>query len=287
MYLCVKNHLKSLLPDSLYLRLNFRKKNSYPLNLKNPKSFNEKIQWLKLYGNLQQYENLVDKYEVRKFISGTIGEEFLIPLIGVWDKVEEIDFSKLSEQFVLKCTHDCESVVICKDKNSFDIKEAKNKLNQCLKRNFYYVAREPQYKKIKPRIICEKYMVDESGTELKDYKFFCFHGEPKVIQVNYNRSLGCKKNLYDPQWNYLPVAMTYPTDPNVIIDKPNKLGEMLDLAKTLSKNCPFVRVDFYSIGDRIYFGELTFTPASGCGKFDPVDFDFEMGSWLKLPKEKS
>ena len=166
------------------------------------------------------------------------------------------------------------------------MKAAKDKLNRCLKRNFHRDFREPQYKGIPPRILCEKYLVDESGTELKDYKFFCFHGVPRIIQVNYNRFIRNKKNLYDLDWNYLPVALNYPTDPNFIIAKPARLDDMIRAAKTLSQAIPFVRVDFYSIGDRVYFGELTFTPASGCGKFDPEEFDFEMGSWLQLPKKK-
>ena len=273
------------LPNSLRIKIIFRCELGYFLNLKNPKSFNEKIQWLKFYGDIQQYTHLVDKHEVRKYISDTIGENYLIPLLGIWDKFEEIDFSKLPEQFVLKCNHDCGSVVICTDKATFDIKKAKNKLNKCLKQNNYYSTLELQYKNIKPKIICEKYMKDESG-ELKDYKIFCFNGEPKIIQVNYGRFTDSKKNLYDIEWNYVPVAMTYPTDPNVIINKPNNLKEMLTLAKTLSKDYPFVRVDFYSIEGKTYFGELTFTPAMGLGKFEPEEFDFEMGSWLELLKEE-
>ena len=274
------------MPDSLYLKMIFRAKLSYSLNLKNPKTFNEKVQWLKINDCKPIYTQLADKYEVRKFVAEKIGEEYLIPLLGVWDSADEIDFSTLPSQFVLKCNHDSGGIVICTDKATFDIKTARNKLNKHLKRNFYYVCREQQYKNIKPRIICEKYMVDESGTELKDYKIFCFNGKPKVIQVNYDRFINGKKNLYDIEWNYIPVAMTYPTDPNVIINKPSKLEEMLHLAKILSKDYSFVRVDFYSIDDKIYFGELTFTPAAGFGKFEPEEFDFEMGSWLELPREE-
>jgi len=273
------------IPDSLYLKQVFKLRLGYPLNLKNPKTFNEKIQWMKLYGDLQQYTNLVDKYEVRKYVANTIGEEYLIPLLGVWDKVEDIDFSKLPEQFVLKCNHDCGSVVICTDKAAFDVEKAKNKLKKCLKRNFYYRFREPQYKKIKPRIICEKYIVDESGNDLKDYKIFCFNEIPKIIEVIADRFTSQKINFYDTEWNYIAVSGKCSTDPNAI-DKPCNLQEMLGLAKKLSENIPHVRVDLYSINNRIYLGELTFTSAAGFRKFEPKEFDFEMGSWLELPRMK-
>lgn len=264
----------------------FRAYFGYSLDLKNPKTFNEKIQWLKLYGRLERYTDMADKYEVRRYIADIIGKEYLIPLIGIWNRFEDIDFEKLPNQFVLKCTHDSNSVIICKDKAIFDIDKAKDKLNKLLKYKFYRMFREPQYKNIKPRIICEEYMTDESGGELKDYKIFCFNGMPRIIFVYYDRFTNHKVNIYDAEWNYIPVSTAYPTDPNVIINKPSRLGEMLDLAETLSRGISLVRVDFYSIGDRIYFGELTFTPSAGFVKFEPKEFDFEMGGWLELPKEK-
>jgi len=274
--------LLNWLPDAVCLKIMFRAKLGYSLDLKNPKTFNEKLQWLKLYGNLEKYTDLVDKYEVRKYIAKIIGEEYLIPLIGVYDRVEDIDFSKLPEQFVLKCNHDYNSVVICKDRNNFDIEKAKKKLKKCMKRNFYYRNREPQYKNIKPKIICEKYMVDESGTELKDYKIFCFNGEPKIIQVHFDRFTNHKRNSYDTEWNYLPVSIGYPSYPNMVIDKPNNLQEMLDLAKKMSENIPHVRVDLYSIHNKIYFGEYTFIHGAGYLRIEPKEFDFEMGSWVEL-----
>ena len=273
------------LSDKTFIKIQYKLCTKKRLNLSSPKTFNEKIQWLKLYGNLQKYTNLVDKYEVRKYISETIGEEYLIPLLGVWERFEDIDFEKLPEQFVLKCNHDCGSVVICKDKTTFDIKAAQSKLNKYLKRNFYYENKEPQYKNIKPRIICEKYMVDESWAELKDYKIFCFDGEPKIIQVNYDRVIDHKLNFYDTKWNYISIRlMPHHTDPNKIIGKPNNLDEMLNLAKIFSKKHLFIRVDFYSIRDRIYFGELTFSPNAGFKEFKPEEFNVEMGSYIELPK---
>ncbi|MDR3001209.1 MAG: hypothetical protein LBU89_08095 [Fibromonadaceae bacterium] len=275
----------SWMSDSLFLKMIFKAHLGYSLDLKNPKTFNEKIQWLKLYGNLEKYANLVDKYEVRKYIAETIGEEYLIPLLGVWDRFEDIDFGKLPEQFVLKCTHDSGSVVICKNKAAFDVKAAQSKLNKHLEQNFYHLLREPQYKNIKPRIIAEKYMVDESGTELKDYKIFCFDGQPKIIQVDFDRFTNHKRNLYDVEWNFLNFEIHYPSDKIKQISKPQKFDEMLDLAKKLSAAIPHVRVDFYSICGKIYFGELTFTHGSGYENFEPEEFGFEMGSWIELSKE--
>jgi len=274
------------LPDTVYMKATFRARCGYSLDLKNPKTFYEKLQWLKLYGNLEKYTDLVDKYKVRKYIAETIGEEYLIPLIDVYEKAEDIDFSKLPKQFVLKCNHDSGSVVICKDKNNFDIEKTKEKLKKRLKRNYYYHTREPQYKNIKPKIICEKYMVDESGIELKDYRIFCFNGMPKIIFVDrsiLNKSTNVR-NIYDIEWNYIPVSVGYSSAPNMVIDKPNNLQEMLNLAKKMSENIPHVRVDFYSINDKTYFGELTFNHASGHQKFEPKEFALEMGSWLELPK---
>jgi hypothetical protein len=253
------------------------------VDFKNPKTFNEKIQWLKIYGNLQKYTNLVDKYEVRKHIAEAIGEKYLIPMIDIFDKFEDINFGKLPNQFVLKCTHDSGSVVICTDKTVFNIEEARNKLNWCLKRNYYYGGREIQYKNIKPRIICEKYMIDESEFELKDYKIFCFNGVPKIIQVHFDRFTDHKRNLYDIEWNYIPACIGYPADPNTIITKPKNLKEMLDIAKVLSKDIPHVRVDLYLVGDDIFFGELTFAHANGFMKFEPEEFALQMGEWIILP----
>ena len=271
------------IPDKMFLKIRYFFARGRRLNLKNPKTFNEKLQWLKLFDRNPEYTRMVDKYEVRKYISEKIGEEYLIPLIGVWDKVEDIDFVKLPNKFVLKCTHDSQSVVICKDKNNFDKEKSIKKLSKALKRNAYYGSREWAYKNVKPRIIAEKYMTDESGIELKDYKIFCFNGAPKVIEVDFDRFTNHKRHLYDIEWNYIPASIQYPVDPNKIINKPEKLVTMLDLAKILSKDIPHVRVDFYSIYGKIYFGELTFTHGSGYEKFEPKEFGVEMGSWLKLP----
>lgn len=273
----------NFIPDKAYLNLMYKLTIGKRLNLYSPKTFNEKLQWLKLYDRNPLYTQLVDKYEVRKYIAETIGEEYLVPIIGVWDKFEDIDFSKLPDQFVLKCTHDSGGHVICKDKNKLNIEEARRKINKSLKRNYFYCGREWPYKNVKPRIICEKYMVDESGIELKDYKIFCFSGEPKIIQVDYNRFINHKRNLYDIQWNFIPVSIQYPNNLKVKINKPERLDEMLKLAKVLSKDYPHVRIDFYSINEKIYFGEMTFYPEAGFGKFYPEKFGVQMGKWINLP----
>jgi len=272
-----------ILPDDIFLKIKYKLHIGKKLNLTTPQTFNEKLQWLKLYDRNPIYTQLVDKYEVRKYISKTIGEDYLIPLIGVWDKFEDIDFSKLPNQFVLKPNHTSGNIFICKDKSNIDYVKLKKEVNMWLKRRYYWVHREWPYKNVKPRIICEKYMVDESGVELKDYKIFCFSGEPKIIQVDYNRFTSHKRNLYDTEWNYINASIKYPTDPNIKIKKPEKLNIMLDLARVLAKDYPHVRIDFYSIKDKVYFGEMTFYHGAGFETFNPEDFQIQMGEWIKLP----
>jgi len=220
-----------------------------------------------------------DKYEVRKYLTGKIGDKYLVPLIGVWDRLEDIDFYKLPNQFVLKCTHDCGSVVICRDKTDFNIKTAKEKLFFGLKRSQYLKYREWAYKDIKPRIIAEKFM----GENIIDYKFYTFNGKVKVIIVIFDRFISQKKNIYTTDWQYIPCSMDVPTFPDHIIEKPAKLNEMIEIAENLSKGINFLRVDLYYIDNKIYNGELTFYPQGGCVKFSPIEYDEIFGSWLNLP----
>lgn len=274
-------------PDKLYLQLKYYAFFGKKLNLKNPKTLNEKLQWLKLYDRNPKYTEMVDKYNVRRYIAATIGEDYLIPLLGVWDKVEDIDFSQLPSQFVLKCTHDSGGLVICKDKNKLDIEDARKRMKRCLRKNYYYHGREWPYKNVKPRIIAEKYMVDKPDSELKDYKIFNFSGKAKMIQVDYDRFSAHKRNLYTPEWQYIDVGMQYPTHPEIIINKPKTLDTMLELASKLSAGYAHVRTDFYSIKDKVFFGEMTFYPESGFGKFTPESFGVKMGDWLELPVHKT
>ena len=269
------------LPDEIFLKLRYRLELGKKLNLENPQSFNEKLQWLKLYDRNPEYTKMVDKYEVRKYIAEKIGEEYLIPLLGVWDSFDEIDFDKLPNQFVLKCTHDSGGLVICKDKSNLDIKAAKKKINKCLKRNFYYLSREWPYKNVKPRIIAEKFMVDESGTELKDYKLFCFNGEPKALFVATDRPHDTKFDFFDMEFNHLPFTNGHPNAAKEI-KKPEGLSEMAELAKKLSKGMKQVRIDFYDINGKVYFGEITFFHWSGMVPFDPEEWDYKWGDMIKL-----
>jgi len=244
------------IPDFFYLKIYYRIRIGKRLNLRNPVLYNEKIQWLKLYDINPDYPNLVDKYEVRKYITKNIGEEYLIPLYGVWNTFDEIPFDMLPDQFVLKCTHDCGSIIICKDKSKLDIKNVRKHFIKCLSRNYYYRTREWPYKNIKPRIIAEKFMEAESIETLTDYRFFCFNGKPKAIFCDSN-ILEKKKNIrniYNVEWNYIPLSVRYPTDPNRMVKKPEKIKEMLNLIKILSKDIPHIRVDFYTINNKIYFG---------------------------------
>ena len=271
-----------LFSDKLFLKIIFRHVTGAKLNLCKPRTFNEKLQWLKLYNRMPEYCQMVDKYEVKKYVSNIIGEAFVIPTLAVYNSVEEIDFKVLPEQFVLKCTHDSGGVVICKDKSKLN-NEALVKLQKGLHNNFYYKNREWPYKNVKPRIIAERYMEDESGLELKDYKFFCFNGKPKVIQVDYDRFVGHKRNLYDIEWHRLPFTLGFPTDWEREFEKPHNFDVMLDIAAKLSSGYPHIRVDLYNIRGQIYFGELTFFHGSGLEKFTPEEWNQTLGSWIELP----
>ena len=275
------------LKDEMYLQLQYQKILGKKMNLKQPKTFNEKLQWLKLYDRNSEYTKMVDKYEVKKYVANIIGEEYIIPTLGIYDSVEKIDFEKLPNKFVIKCTHDSGSTIICKDKNVFDVEKAKKEINRALKVNYYYFGREWPYKNVKPRIIIEKYMVDESETELKDYKIFNFNGVSKIIQVDFGRFKEHKRNLYDTNWNYIKeLSIQYPTDPNTIIKKPENLEKMIELAQRLSQGIPHLRTDFYSINEKIYFGELTFYHGSGFEKFNTETWNKKLGDWIDLSNVK-
>lgn len=273
-----------IIPDSVFVKWMFRINMGYPLNLDNPQTFSEKLQWLKLYNRKPEYTQMVDKYEVKKYVADKIGEEYIIPTLGVWDKVDDIDFDTLPNQFVLKTTHDSGGVVICKDKNTFDTDKAKKILNKSIKKDYYVISREWPYKNVKPRIIAEQYMVDESGYELKDYKFFCFNGEPKYCQVISGRKECMSIDFYNKEWIHQPFhePKKYPFSEKKII-KPINYEKMISMASQLSAGIPFVRIDFYSIYKDIYFGEITFFPTSGMGGFKPEEWDFTFGSWIELP----
>lgn len=267
--------------DETYLKIAYKCKTGKRLNIENPITFNEKLQWLKLNDRNPLYTKLVDKYEVRKFVADRIGEEYLIPLLGVWDKFEDIDFNLLPNQFVIKCTHDSGGLVIFKNKDKLNINTIKRKIDGYLRHNYYWGQREWPYKNVKPRIIAEKFMVDESGYELKDYKFFCFHGEIKVMFVASNRGIGTRFDFFDDEFNYLPITQHY-LNSSKKITKPEGFDLMKHLAKKLSQDFPHVRVDFYDVNGKIYFGELTFYHFSGFENFVPEEFDKVLGDYLNI-----
>ena len=258
-----------------------------PLDLEHPVTFNEKLQWLKLHDRNPLYTKLVDKYEVKKWVAECIGDKYIIPTLGVWDDFDDIDFDVLPDKFVLKCTHDSGSIVFCMGKKEFDYDEARKKLKKCLERNYFWASREWPYKDVPPRIIAEPYMVDESGDELKDYKIQVFGEEPKFIQVDFGRFSKHERNLYSCEWEYIPASILYPTAPEHIITKPECLEEMLDLARRLSKGMIYVRVDFYIINRKVYFGEITFHHGSGHEIIKPAEFEKAISEWLRLPFEKA
>jgi len=276
------------LPDDIYLKIFFRLYLHKHLNLDNPSSFNEKVQWLKLYDRKPIYTTMVCKYEVKDYIKNIIGEEYIIPTLGVWNNVDDIDFDSLPNQFVLKCTHDSGGLIICKDKSKLDIKAAKKKLRKCLRTNYYRTSKEWPYKNVKRRIIAEKYMVDESGYELKDYKFFCFDGKIKALFIATDRgkdSEETKFDFFDADFNHLPFTNGHPNATRMP-KKPANFEEMKKIASKLSQGIPQVRVDLYNINGQIYFGEMTFSHWDGFVPFKPEEWDYTFGSWIDLPKKK-
>lgn len=282
--ICYK--LLSLLPDKLFIQLKFFKNFHRLPNLKHPKTFNEKLQWLKLYDRNPYYTKLVDKYEVKKIVAELIGEQYIIPTLGVWDSAEDIDFEKLPDKFVLKATHDSGRVIICKDKSKLDIAKAREEMAYSLKRDFYALTREWPYKNVPRRIIAEAFIEDKSG-DLKDYKFFCFNGKVEFFKVDFDRFTGHKANYYNTNWNILPFEeIVCPSDKNQIHEKPENFDKMIEFAEILAKGLPFSRIDFYNNEGNIYFGETTFFPNSGMGKFNPEEADNKLGALIKLPTDK-
>ena len=289
--LAILVRIAPIVPDKLYLKWLFRIKMGKRLNLDNPQTFSEKLQWLKLYNRKPEYTQMVDKYEAKKYVAKIIGEEYIIPTLGVWDKFDDIDFDSLPNQFVLKTTHGGGNtgVVICKDKATFDIVSAKRQLEQSLKSDIYISLREWPYKDVKKRIIAEQYLKVARQEDLSDYKFFCFNGEPKYCQVIAGRNTGVTTiDWYDKEWNHQQFhePKDYPFS-DKFQNRPNCFDEMWELATKLSQGQPFLRVDFYEINNTVKFGELTFFPTSGMGEFNPIDWDYKFGRWIKfIDKQK-
>ena len=273
--------------DEKYIRIKYHQSFGKEPELDNPKSFNEKLQWLKLYDRKPFYSEVVDKCEVRKYIAERIGDEYIIPLVGgPWNSVDEIDFDALPEQFVLKCTHDSGGLIICRDKSKLDTEIARAKLRKSLKRNYYWMSREWPYKDVRPRIIAEKYMEDSSSVNLNVYKIFCFNGEPRIFQTIQNDKTPQESiDYFDTEWNRLDLRQNFPNSEQPL-PKPATLSEMLRIAALLSQGMPFIRTDLYEINGKVYFSELTFYSDTGLAKFDPPEWDEILGSWIKLPEKQ-
>lgn len=275
----------SLLPDKLYIQLMFRLKMGKKLNLKNPQTFNEKLQWLKLYNRRPEYTTMVDKYTVKEYVANIIGRKYIIPTLGVWNRPEDIEWDKLPNQFVLKTTHGGGNtgVLICKDKSIFNKEKAIEKLNRSLKQDIYKTLREWPYKNVPHRIIAEQFIVAENN-DLPDYKFFCFDGEVKALFIGTERGTGnVKFDYYDADFNHLDLIQQHPMSGRQF-GKPAGFEEMKQVASQLSKGIPQVRIDLYNVNGRIYFGEMTFTHHGGIVPFHPESWDYKFGEWLRLPE---
>lgn len=283
LYVLGKPCISRLFSDEAFLKMKYRLIMGKKLNLDNPKTFNEKLQWLKIHDRKPEYTMMVDKYAVREYIAEKLGEEYLIPLLGVWDDPDDIDFDALPDKFVLKCNHNSGlGMCICRDKSKLDIEKVKSELRKGLKQDYYLTGREWPYKDVKRKIIAEKFMVDESGVELKDYKIFCFNGNPEYVEVDFNRHIQHKLNPYDFDWKPLNFCDSSKNDYSADIKKPAKIDDMYNIAKNLSEGIPFIRVDFYSIYDKLYVGELTLYPGCGYIKYDPAECDLKYGELLDL-----
>lgn len=273
-----------ILPDKMYVQIKYYLRKRKPLNLRQPKTFNEKLLWLKLYDHNPEYTTMVDKYEAKQYVSDRIGKEHIIPTLGVWNCFDDIDFETLPEQFVLKCTHDSGGLVICRDKSTFDKKSARKKIEASLKTNYYYEGREWPYKNVKPRIIAEKYMEDGSSKNLTDYKFYCFNGTPKYLYVStgLENHATASISFLTLDWKFAPFGRSDYKPFTELPPKPTKFDEMLKIAARLSAGYKFLRVDLYQIENQIYFSEYTFYPCGGMMPFDPPEWDEELGKLIDL-----
>ena len=275
--------LLNWLPDKPFLHVLYWARLGKRLNLKNPQTFNEKMQWLKLYNRKPEYTRMVDKYEAKRYIAEKIGAEYVIPTLGVWDRFEDIDFEALPDRFVLKCTHDSGGLVVVRDKKNLDMAAAKQKIEKSLKTNYYFHGREWPYKNVSPRIIAESYIEDMATGDLRDYKWYCFHGVPKLMAIFCGRAIGATTvDYFDLSLNAMDLTWGY-KKASVAPKKPETFEEMKKLAAVLSKEIPCLRVDFYEVDGHAYVGELTFFDGSGFDIIEPKEWDEKMGSWIKLP----
>lgn len=287
--LAVLTHFLNWLPDSLYLRMLFRLRTGKRLNLKDPRTFNEKLQWLKLHDRCPEYTDMVDKIEAKHVAAARIGKEYIIPTLGVWDSFDEIDFENLPDRFMLKTNHGGAGtgVLFCMDKKTFDKAKAKEILEKSLRSDIYRNLREWPYKNVKKRILAETMLEPDEGEEIQDFKFFCFNGEPKVMLVSHGRFTeeGVCFDYYDMNFNKLPFEQGGPNS-NITMEKPKGFEKMKELAAKLSAGIPHARIDLYNLNGKIYFGEFTFFDSSGMAQFKPEEWDRIFGDWIELPQAK-
>lgn len=254
--------------------------------IKNPITYNDKIQWLKIYDMSSLKSRLADKYLVREWVAREIGEEYLIPIYGVWKSFDEIEFDKLPQKFVLKCNHGSANSILVDNKNCINYTEQKKKFDYWVSLNYgFRNGFELQYRDIEPRIIAEYKLENNDGSQVDDYKFFVFNGDVKIIQVDIDRFGNHRRNFYTTEWEYIPMSVLYPTDKNVEVARPLKLEKMIAIARKLAGGFIHVRVDLYYLKEQIYFGEMTFTHGSGVEPFIPERYGEEMGKWMALPVE--
>lgn len=273
------------LSDVEYIRLSFRVNIGHWPDLHHPQTFNEKLQWLKLHDHRPEYTMLVDKVEVKRYVAERLGEQYLIPTLGVWDDPDDIDFDRLPQQFVLKCNHNSGlGACICKDKSKLNFKQVRESLRRGLQQDYYLFGREWPYKNVKRRILAERFMQNAGTSDLDDYKLMCFNGEVHFIFVCSERYApsGLKVTFFNKRWEPMPFTRHYPAS-SVPIPRPQTLDEMIRLAEKLSVGIPFVRCDFYEINGKVYFGEMTFFPGSGFEEFTPEIWDLKLGSLISLP----
>ncbi len=278
-----QNGLLNFLPDKIYLKAVFKVETGYTLDLENPKTYNEKLQWIKLYDRRPEYITYADKFKVREHITNTIGAKYLIPLIGMYKKAEDIPWQDLPNRFVLKCNHASGTNIICKNKADLDIASAEKKLNTWLKKNAYWGAREWCYKDIEPCIICEEFIETADGNTPDDYKFMCFNGVPRLIQVHHDRYGNHTLDYYTPEWKKADLQRIDADISTKIVERPEKLDEMLSIAERLSKDMYYARIDLYYVSGKIYFGEITLYPTGGFSTFTRHEDDLLLGSYIKLP----
>ncbi|KNZ42032.1 ATP-grasp fold amidoligase family protein [Acetobacterium bakii] len=273
--------IQFFVPDRFYLKLQYRHYFGKELNLDNPVTFNEKLQWLKLYDRKPEYTQMVDKYEVKNYIKETIGADFLIPLLGVYNNFDDIDFAVLPDQFVLKPNHTSGNVYICRDKSTIDYQQLKSDVDGWLKRQYFWVHREWPYKNVKPRIICEQF-ISENDTVPDDYKVLCFNGKAKLIEVHSDRFGNHHQDFYNGKWHKMKISQGFNTS-DQRLEKPRAFDQMIAMSETLAREMNHVRIDWFIVQDKLYFGEITFFDGAGFEPFDDEENDMLLGNFINLP----